>query len=559
MIKLMKHLKIDWWLVVIFLLAMVVRVIQFGQHPSGTYWDETAIWIDANALSTTGKDMHGLPGWQLIFPSYGDYKMPVLIWLSAASITLFGSTAFALRFPSLVAGLLTVVLSYALAQRIWPKQALVARLSALVVAIAPWSILFSKTAFEGHIAQAFLNAAALCLMQSRRNIAWLFGAFFLSALATYTYFSVRFVWPAVVIAVFLFQVAQEYKNGVSKQLLPIAKLALRTVGLGLIGFALLLLPMMRSPLYTDSNRFRLNADSVLKMRDWPVISNQYRELAGNTRLDRAIFHRTWLMIQELLANYADHLDLSYLFLSGDSNLRHGTGRHGLFLLMWLPAMLVGVFRVWQKHPLIALGLTLWWLTALLPASVPENTPHALRSLNALVPMALVLGSGATTIWQFICQQVRSLLLRRAILIAILLIGITQLGEFLLYYHTSYQQNSRAAWQAGFAHTLQETLNFATSNQKILIEHGDDKFYLWHLAQLDFTQPQQLSEREYQIKQINTATYGTVTAALLQAHPGAITLTKQAKLQELTSQTKQTPQLLTTLEDASGIYVVAQWP
>jgi hypothetical protein len=555
----MKHLKIDWWVIAIIILAIMVRSIGFGQQPVGTYWDETAIWADANALVATGKDMHGLPGWQLIFPSYGDYKMPVLIWLSAVSINFFGSSALALRLPSLLAGISTVFLAYALARQIWPKQPLISRLAAVAVAVAPWSIIFSKTAFEGHIAQAILAGAAVCLLQSKRGLGWLVAATLLGTLATYTYFSVRFVWPAVVLAVFMIQLAHDHRKTIGKQALPITKLAIQTVVVPLLGFAILLLPMVRSPFYADSNRFRLNADSILKMQDWPLISNQYREFAGNTTLDRGIFHRSWLMGQELLANYADHLDLSYLFLHGDSNLRHGTGQHGLFLLIWLPALLVGMVSLWQKQPVIAAGLTLWWLTALLPASVPENTPHALRSLNALVPIALVLGYGAAQLLHSMQQHILTPS-TRLLIIGICAAALTlQLGEFLIYYHTSYQQKSAAAWQADFAKTINTTIQSAQPNQPILIEHGDDKLYLWHLAQLDFSQPHQLIEQQYQMRQIDTVSYGQVTPATIQAYPGAITLTKPEKYTQLTTQTKLVPQQLTSLEDASGTYILAQWP
>lgn len=555
----MKHLEFDWWAIAIICLAILVRCLGFGQQPAGTYWDETAIWADANALVATGKDMHGLPGWQFIFPSYGDYKMPVLIWLSAASIRVLGSSAFALRFPSLLAGISTVVLAYVLARLIWPKQLLVARLTALALAVAPWSIIFSKTAFEGHIAQALLAAAAVCLLQSKRGLGWVVTATLLGTLATYTYFSVRFVWPAVVLAVYLFQLGAENKKNVLKSPWPLIRQALYTIGIPILGFLMLLLPMVRSPFYAESNRFRLNADSILKMEDWPLTSNQYREFAGNTTIDRAIFHRTWLMAQELLANYADHLDLTYLFLKGDSNLRHGTGRHGLFLLIWLPAFVVGIIRIWQKQPSIAAGLTLWWLVALLPASVPENTPHALRSLNALVPLGLVLGFGAAKLLQDLLRLVLSPTTRTIVIVFCLSILAIQLGEFLIYYHTSYQKAAATAWQTGFATTIQTALTTAQPNQPVLIEHRDDKLYLWHLAQLDFNKSPQLVEQQYQMKQIDSVAYGQITPATIQAHQGALTLTTPEKLAELTSLTKLNPHQRATLEDASGSYILSQWP
>ena len=127
----MVKFRFDWILVAVVLLASVLRLIGFGQQPAVTYWDETAILIDAKAIAESGKDMHGGSMWQLIFPSYGDYKMPVLIWLAAISVKLFGATQFALRLPSLLAGIGTVLVSYFLARELWPKSKLIAYCSAL--------------------------------------------------------------------------------------------------------------------------------------------------------------------------------------------------------------------------------------------------------------------------------------------------------------------------------------------------------------------------------------------------------------------------------------------
>lgn len=555
----MKHLEIDWWVIAILVLAIVVRGISFGAQPAGTYWDETAIWADARALVATGRDIHGLPGWQLIFPSYGDYKMPVLIWLSAASIGLFGNSIFALRLPSLLAGIITVFLTILLAKRLWPKRPLIAYLAGLAIALAPWSIIFSKTAFEGHVAQCLLAAAAWCLLHSKKGLGWIIAGTILGVVATYTYFSVRFVWPAVVLATLFVVSTEQIKTLKTASLRSLTTLLLKQLIVPLLGFALLLLPMMRAPFYAESNQFRLNADSVLKMQDWPIVSNRYRELAGNTPIDRGIFHRNWLMGQELLANYADHLDLSYLFLYGDSNLRHGTGQHGLFLWFWLPAFMAGIIVLWYKQPLFAAALSLWWLVALLPASVPENTPHALRSLNALVPISLMIGFGAEWLVTSLHHNVLSVKLRGIYLsILIALLGL-QIGEFLLYYHTSYQQAAKAAWQTGFKQTISVVLNAAKIDQPVLIEHGDEKIYLWHLTKLDFKQAPQLTEQQFQMKKINQVSYGQITPAAIQASPHALTLTKPSKLIELQKQIQQTPVQLTTLSDASGEYILAQWP
>ncbi len=551
---------IDWWLLGILIIAVVVRSLFFGQQPSGTYWDETAILVDAKALAETGRDMHGLSGWQLIFPSYGDYKMPVLIWLAAASVKFFGVSAWALRLPSLLAGIATVWVSYALAKRVWPNQPHAAHFSALAVALAPWDIIFSKTAFEGHVAQFFLALSALLLLSKKNR--WLtsvLGAFF-GVVATYTYFSVRFVWPIVLLGVCAI-IWSELPLKQKWNLRSMLKLGWLQLLLPAVFFIVLMIPMSKSPFYDISNAFRLNADSVLKSQDWPLISNQDRKIAGNQFLDRFAFHRHWLMAQALFENYGDHLNLSYLFLNGDSNLRHGTGSHGVFLLIWLPAFVLGWIVIWSKSPVVGASLLLWWLAALLPASVPETTPHALRSLNALVPLCLVMGLGASSILSWITQLNKKIpIIAVSLVIASTGLMVVSIWDFLLYYHTSYQQLAYQSWQSDFNRTINTILFFRKQNQPVYIEHSDDKFFLWTLQSVDFRhKPANMVEKNFQFTQIGDLHFGKIALNNLHEYSGALILIKPERLTELTANQNLQPQIYQTITDASGSYVLAQMP
>ena len=109
----MEHLKRHWSifaLIFIVGLAAFLRLYALGSIPNGLYIDEVAIGVDALSLAKTGHDMHGGHWFTTVFPSYGDYKLPVYIWLAAISVRLFGATDFAVRLPSAIAGIGTVML-----------------------------------------------------------------------------------------------------------------------------------------------------------------------------------------------------------------------------------------------------------------------------------------------------------------------------------------------------------------------------------------------------------------------------------------------------------------
>ncbi|MBU1966946.1 hypothetical protein KKH50_01455 [Patescibacteria group bacterium] len=477
------------WFILILFLAFFLRFYKLGQIPTSLYWDETAILVDAKTISQTGHDMHGGSWFQVLFPSYGDYKLPVYIWLAVLSVKFLGVVELAVRLPSALAGLATIILAGLIAKELFPqfsqkKKVFLQLLTMLVVTVSPWSIMFSRAAFEGHLGQLILALSIWVILKARIKPWLILLSPVLGALSTYTYFSIRFVWPVVFIAAVL---------------LVLKKKALKWLPLVLIIFGVLLIPMIKSPLYTASNQFRYSATSVLNANDYPVESNQYRQLAGMSLIDRVLFHRYWLMARELLKNYADNLSLNYLFLIGDPNLRHGTGEHGLFLLIFLPMLLLGLFELFKKHRPELLFLITWWLIALLPASVPETTPHSLRSLNALVPISLILSFGLMSLINKKSKVINFL--------TILLIGAS-VFEFGYHYFTQYGADSAYDWQDGYKQMALEINQALPHVADVYIDEFDDRFYLWLLAYGDWTawEIQAMPKVNYQVKEIGKITF-----------------------------------------------------
>ncbi|MFH1959422.1 MAG: hypothetical protein ABIJ22_03810 [Patescibacteria group bacterium] len=477
------------WFILILFLAIFLRFFKLGQIPVSLYWDEAAILLDAKVVSKTGLDMHSRPWLQVLYPSYGDFKLPVYIWLATFGVKFLGATELAVRLPSALADLATIILAGLISKELFfkfskKKKDYLQLMTMSVVAISPWSVMFSRAGFEGHLGQLIL-ALSVWVVLKARNKQWLvLFSPVLGALATYTYFSVRFVWPVV----FIITALLVLKKKAWKWFLP-----------ALIIFWVLLLPMIKSPLYAESNKFRYSTTSVLNAHDYAIQSNQYRELAGENSIDRVLFHRHWLMTRELIKNYADNLSLNYLFLTGDPNLRHGTGEHGLFFLIFLPVLLIGLYQLFKKHRPELLVLIIWWLIALLPACVPETTPHSLRSLNALVPVGIVLGFGLMSLVE---KKSKIINLIIASLIAV------SIFEFNYHYFTQYGADSAYDWQDGYKEMALEINQALPHVADVYIDEFDDRFYLWLLAYGDFTPEEILAlpKENYQVKEIEKITF-----------------------------------------------------
>lgn len=471
------------------LVAIVTRFYKLGQIPVSLYWDEVAMLVDAKQIVLHGTDMHGLPWYQVIFPSYGDYKLPVYIWLASLAVRFLGVSELALRLPSAVAGILTILTAGLLSYKLFPSPKKLHPLHlavALTVTLSPWAIMFSRTGFEGHLGQLFLGMSIWLALLAHQKKWLLFPATLLAVVATYSYFSVRFVWPPVFVASQLLFGQWSVRPSI-KSVLTIGQ----RIILPLLGFGLFLWPMFHSPWYQPSNQYRLSTESVFTARDYPLEANVLRAQAGNQLIDRLIFHRHFLLIKELLKNYSDHLSLDFLFLSGDANLRHGTGQHGLFLLVFLPFFLSGLFHLAQKNFKVLSFLIIWWLAALLPATVPETTPHALRSLNALLPLTLIIGFGLGT---FVTKYQANL---KIMTVIVFLISLS-FFEFWHHYLVHYPQDSAFDWQEGYKEIAQLVLS-EKANHDVIKVAPLSRLYLWLFAYDD--------QNQIDISQLHSENFG----------------------------------------------------
>ena len=185
----------------ILLLSAFLRFYKLTEAPPSLNWDEVSHGYNAYSILKTGKDEWS-KSFPYIFRAYGDYKLPVYIYLTAGSVALFGLNDFAVRFPSALAGVLSVLFTYLLVKKLF-KNDLVAFLSAFFLAVSPWHLFLSRPAFEANLA-SFLVIAGIYFFLLGLEKKWLLplSVFFLG-LSVHTYNSARVFVPLILITLFL--------------------------------------------------------------------------------------------------------------------------------------------------------------------------------------------------------------------------------------------------------------------------------------------------------------------------------------------------------------------
>jgi 4-amino-4-deoxy-L-arabinose transferase-like glycosyltransferase len=144
-----------WVLVALLLLAWALRL---PPTLANRFHPDEALYGTWGLLIGRGRDP-----WLATVPVY---KPPLLPYLIAGTQALFGNSELAVRWPGLAAGLLTVPLTAALARSLY-RNYMVAVIAAVGVALSPFAILFSATAFTDPLMVALGLAACVAMTRGR--------------------------------------------------------------------------------------------------------------------------------------------------------------------------------------------------------------------------------------------------------------------------------------------------------------------------------------------------------------------------------------------------------
>lgn len=383
-------------LALILLLALGLRFYQLGKVPYGMAWDEAAIGYNGFAIFTTRRDewLEKLP---VSFRSFGDYKAPLAIYQSGFFTAFFGMNLFAVRLPFALHGVLAVLAIYLLFKEIFARdnnKEKWALFAALLLALSPWHLHFSRLAFESGMA---LNVLLWSLyffyryLRSPQLISLLISVS-LAASTIYIYHSSKVTTPLL----FLLLLIAYW---------PILRKRLRQLFLaGFLG-GLLMVPFLYDAFFG----------------------------LGLTRASSTIFAKEAGFagtIMTLLQNTISYLSLDFLtFGKNMGNFRHGDGRFGVLEPISLVLIIVYLFWRQKDKALFSLGVMMTIL-GFLPAIISEGESSSNRSLLALPGLILLVTLGFRAIWQTLNGHRR-------------LFAVLVLGAYLTvtaFYQRSYYQN-----------------------------------------------------------------------------------------------------------------------
>ena len=445
-------------------MAAVLRFILLSQSPPSLNWDEVSHGYNAYSILKTGKDEWGVT-FPTIFRAYGDYKLPVYIYLTSISEFFLGLNTLAVRLPSILAGIGIVIFTYLLTKKLFNKK--VALIAALLVAIEPWSLFLSRGAFEANLALFFIVSGVYFFISGIKKTKLLPISAVLLGLSVWTYNSARVFVPLLLLALVIL-----YK----KKLLKKWKKEKKNIVLGGI-LALILLAPMFLQLLNPSGQARYGWVAIIDEGAITKI-NEGRSLSElSPLLARTVYNKGTYFVTKFASNWLSHYSPDFLFFEGGTHYQFSIPHHGLLYIVNLVFFLIGLFVLVKKSKKSSWLLLVWFVLAPIPSSLTREAPHVLRAITMIPVSMIISASGFVAVMKWFKKKYRKFL----IIVYMLVLAIFT-GNYLVEYFGAYRTDYSWSWQYGY----EEAVNYAKENydqyDKIIVtkKYGEPhEFFLFY--------------------------------------------------------------------------------
>lgn len=329
----MKNYK--FFLILIFLLALFLRLFRLGSLPQTFHEDEVLSGYIGRYIIQNGFDIYGnkWPLWY--FNKFGDYYIIGPIYLSGLSTYLFGVNEFAVRFPAAFFGALTVIPFFYLIFEIF-KNKKIAFFSSFSLAILPWHLVLSRLTTEGIIGCFLFLSGVYFLIRNlkEKSLKNLIFSFFLFLINYWIYHPFR-LYPFLTLLGFFFIFYPFFK----KQKLYFFSVIFLI--LFFFGFTFYIGQ-------TEWGRERFNQTSIFSILSG--VSIRYNELhfqdgSQNVLLTRFFHNKLIGYGREFLNQYFSYLSPVFLFINGWQKSRYFVPESGPLFFIFGILMLLGFLNL----------------------------------------------------------------------------------------------------------------------------------------------------------------------------------------------------------------------
>lgn len=478
-------------LLLIIVIASFLRLWKLGKIPVSLFGDELDVGYHAYSILKTGKDYQGnfMP---LHFHSLAEWRTPLYLYSTVPTVGIFGISAWGVRLPAAIFGILSVYVFYLLIKEIFKNDNL-ALISAFLLALSPWHIQYSRAGFEVTQLILFILLGLLYFFKALKKEGenfWLSTLFF--ALTPWVYSTAKLFTPFLLLFLLVIWRKQIFK-------FKLKNLVFAAVSLLIVGG-----PIAYSTLFSGgSQRFEyisIFSDPTtepevgfLRQTDARV-RGELGEGLTPTIVDRIFHNKFTFWGENVIKNYLHSFSTNFLFIKGDLNLRHSIGI-GQFYRIEIVALLLGIIffftsKIDRKYKTL---IIFWILFGAFPSAITrEGGYHATRLILMLPPLIFLISYGIFDTF----NRLKGL---NKLLVSVSYIGLFVVC-FIFYQHefwVHYPWVSERWWHTGYEESIKEIKKIDKDYDKVVISTANEPPWIFFAGWYEY--PPDKWQKEYPIE------------------------------------------------------------
>ncbi len=448
--------------------GMGIRFFRIAESPASVNWDEAALGYNAYSLAHTGRDEFGkaLP---VSLRSFDDYKPAAYAYFSVPIVKIWGLSETTTRATSAIMGTLTAFLVMYIAAKLSGRMSL-GWLSAIICMTAPWSMHFSRIAFESNVATTLYYLGIALVVLARKYKPAFPAALMVMVISMYTYHAQRAIAiPTLLTLTWIFK----------KELWPYIASNFRRLT---ILFALMLTPLLMS-FVSEPAGSRLSATIIFKQ--WPFVPSELNMLVFNP-----LYTGLWQFVGQFLAYFSP---ANIFFRGSNEPILRIPGLGLMFpetIILWLVGLcMLPKYRFLKKVVLVIFAL------APLPGAITWNWFSVVRTVAIYPAFAIISGFGAICLWEAVRRKI----------IRIFLAGGYTIVLALSFWYAFLTISLYAPWenygefQPGFEEMVPYVLDKSRNYSEVVVDTGQTAPYIFFLFYSQYPPAQYQTEARRDLK------------------------------------------------------------
>ena len=389
--------KSKLFLVLVLILASFFRLWGLTKVPVSLFSDELDFGYQAYSILKTGKDYMGNP-WPLHFQSYSDSRTPLYIYATIPTVAIFGISPLGVRLPAAIFGILGVWGMYLLSNQLVRKKFGIWNLEfgilpALVLAVSPWHIQYSRAAFEATMLLAFYLFGLNFFFRALKEGKYLWISAALIVFTPWIYSTAKMFTPIMLFILFLLW---------KKDIMRIQK---KNLLRGVIAGLIIGVPIILSTFFgSGTSRFSyisVFSDPTTKPEvDYArLLDAQFRGQITNVIpkvASRIVHNKATYWTENIVNNVFSAVSADFLFVNGDANLRHSIKGVAQFYWIESVALILGLIYFFGSFAdkKIKTLIAIWVIAGIIPSAITrDGGNHATRLILILPPLIFLISYG----------------------------------------------------------------------------------------------------------------------------------------------------------------------